>query len=83
MVEGLVVAEPVPQGLLQWGACGQEPMVCGPPPQDFPEARDDLQLRAIARQSGQPQLRQLVEHLGAEAATMPGRMVDDEHDVGV
>ena len=83
MLEGLVVAETVAQGLLQPGLCGKEPIVRGPAPPHLLAALNDLQLRAVAGQSVQPELWQLVEHLGDQATVMPGRIVDDEYDVGV
>jgi hypothetical protein len=58
-------------------------MVRGPAPQHVPEALNDLQRWAGARQAVQPELWQLVEHLGDQATVMPGRIVDDEYDVGV
>ena len=83
MFESLVVAETVAQGLLQPGLCGKEPIVRGPTPQHFPEALNDLQLRTVAGPSVQPELWQLVEHLGHQATVMPGRIIDDEHDLRV
>jgi hypothetical protein len=61
VLECLVVAEIVAQGLFHPGLRGKEPMVRGPAPQHFPEALKDLQLRTVAGQSVQLELWQLVE----------------------
>ena len=49
VLEGLVIAEAMAQGLLQLGSRGKESIVCGSAPQHFPKALNDLQLRTVAR----------------------------------
>ena len=83
MPECLVIAQIVTQGLLERAHRDKEPIVGRTAPQHPPEALDHLQLRTIAGQPVQLDMRQLVERRGDQGALVPGGVVDHQHDARV
>src|SRR5918992_4922928 len=75
MPERLVVTEAVAQRLLQLAQCPQEPIRGRPASQHLPEALDQLQGWAIARQPIPLEMRPLLEHRGNQGTPVPGGVV--------
>ena len=83
MLQGLVIAQAVPQGLLKVCQRQEEPIMGRAAAQHFPQAFDDLQLRTVTGQPIPLQMGPRLEHAGDDGSLMPGGVVNDEHDSGV
>src|SRR5262249_22312188 len=80
---GLEVTEAAPQRRLQVRQRVEQAVVRRPPPQLLPEPLDRVQLRAVARQPPELQMRVVPQRLVDGPAAMPGGVVDQQHHARV
>ena len=75
----LEVAQAGPDRPLQVRQALEQPVVRRPPPQQLPEPLDHVQLRAVARQPLELQVRVVGQRLVDRLAPVPRGVVDDQH----
>ena len=77
--DGLEVAEAGADRPLQFRERVEQPVVSRPPPQFLPETLDRVQLRAVAGQAFELQVRVLRQRLVDRPAPVPRRVVEKQH----
>src|SRR5215475_12601116 len=77
--KGLEVAEAGPDRRLQISDRVEQPVVRRPPPQPLPEALDHVQVRAVAGQPVELQVRVVRQRLVYQLAAVPGGVVQGQY----
>lgn len=83
MFQRVVIGQTVAQCPLELDQRLKEPVMSRPAPQHLPETFDHLEMWTIAGQSVYLHMGPILEHLGNQSSSVPGRIVDHEHHARV